>query len=47
MGSLEQNRGNISSLIGGSMPNFGMESFFILFFLNITTKLMISQIKFL
>ena len=43
----EHNHGNISSLIGGKMLNFGMEVFFILFFLNIKTKLVISQIKFL
>ena len=47
MRSSEQNRGNISSLIGGKMLNFGMEAFFILIFLNITTKLVISQINFL
>ena len=46
MGSSEHNRGNMSSLIGGKMLNFGMEAFFILFFPNITTKLVISQIKF-
>ena len=43
MGSSEQNRDNISSLICGKMLNFGMEAFFILIFLNITTKLVISQ----
>ena len=48
MGSSEQNRDNISSLICGKMLNFSVEAFFVLFFLNITTKLlMISQIKFL
>ena len=47
MGSSEHNRDNISSLIGGEKLNFGMEAFFILFFLNITTELVISQIKFL
>ena len=47
MMSSEQNRGNISSMIGGKMLNFGMEAFFMLIFLNITTKLVISQIKFL
>ena len=46
MGSLEHNRGNISSLIGGNMLNFGMEAFFILFFINNATNLVISQIKF-
>ena len=29
MRSSEQNRGNISSLIGGKMLNFGMEPFFL------------------
>ena len=47
MGSSEHNLGNISSLIGGKMLNFGMEAFFIMFFLDITTKLVISQIRFL
>ena len=47
MGPLEHNCGNISSLIAGKMLNFGMEAFFILFFLNITIKLVISQIQFL
>ena len=47
MRSSGQNRGNISSLIGRKMLNFGMEGFFILIFLNITTKLVISQINFL
>ena len=47
MRSSEHNRGIMSSLIGGKMPNFGMEAFLILIFLNITTKLVISQIKFL
>ena len=45
MGSSEHNRGIMSSLIGGKMLNFDMEAFFILIFLNITTKLVISQIK--
>ena len=45
MRSSEQNRGNISSLIGGKMVNFGMEAFFILIFPNITSKLVISQIN--
>ena len=43
----EQNRDNISSLIGGKMLSFGMEAFFILIVLNITTKLVISQMNFL
>ena len=47
MRSSEQNRGNISSLIGGKMLNFGMEAFFILVFLNIKIRLVISQINFL
>ena len=47
MGSSEHNRGNISSLIGGKVLNFSMEAFCILFFRNITTKSVISQIKFL
>ena len=47
MRSLEQNRDNISSLIGSKMLNFGMEAFFISIFKNITTKLVISQINFL
>ena len=47
MGSPEHKGGIISSLIGGNMVNFGIEAFFILFFLNITSKLVISQIKFL
>ena len=47
MESSEHNRGNMSSLIGGKMLNFGMESFFIQIFLNITTKLVISEIKLL
>ena len=47
MGSPEHNHGNISSLIGAEMLNFGKEAFCTLFFLNITTKLVISQIKFL
>ena len=37
----------VSSLIGGKMLNFAMEEFSILIFVNITTKLVISQIKFL
>ena len=41
------NRGNISSLTGGETLHFGMEAFYILFFLPITTELVISQIKFL
>ena len=50
MGSSEHNRPwqySISSLIGGKMLNFAMKAFFIMFFLNITTNLVISQIKFL
>ena len=47
MESLEHNCGNILSLIASKMLNFGMEAFFILFSLNITTKLEISQINFL
>ena len=47
MRSSEHNRSNISSLIDGKMLNFGMEACFILFFLTVTTKLVISQIKFL
>ena len=47
MWSSEYNCRNMSSQIGGKMLNFGMEAFFILYFLNITTKLVISQIKFL
>ena len=47
MRSSEQNRDNISSMIGSKMLNFGMEAFFISIFLNITTKLVISQIYFL
>ena len=47
MGTSEQNSGNMSSLVGDKMLNFGMESFFILLFLNITTKLVIIQIRFL
>ena len=47
MGLLEHNRGNISALIGGRMLNFGMEAFFIMLFLNITGKLVISEIQFL
>ena len=46
MQSSDHNRGNISSLIGGEMLNFGMEAFFILFFLNIRTKLVILHINF-
>ena len=46
MGLTECNHGNIS-LIGGKMLNFGTETFFILLFQNITTKLLISQITFL
>ena len=42
----EHNRDNKSSLIGGNMLNLGMEAFFILFFLDITTKLVTSQINF-
>ena len=41
MESSQHNRGNISSLIGGKMLNFGIEAFLILIFLNITTKLVI------
>ena len=44
---MEHNRGNISSLTDGKMLNFGIQAFFILFFLNITTKLVISQAKML
>ena len=44
MRSSEHNRGNISSLIGGKMLNFGVEAFLILVFLNITTKLVISLV---
>ena len=47
MGSSEHNRGIMSSMIGGKMLNFGMEAFLILIFLDITTILVISQIKFL
>ena len=47
MGSSEHNHDIMSSLIGGKMLNFGMEAVFIFFFLNITTKLVISQIKIL
>ena len=47
MGSSEHNRSNISSLIVGRILNFGMEALCILFFLNVTTKFVISQIKFL
>ena len=47
MGSLEHNRGNKSSMIGGKMLNIGTEAFLILFFTNIITKLVNSQIKFL
>ena len=36
-----------SSLIGGKILNFSTEAFFILILLNITTKLVISQISFL
>ena len=45
MGSSEHNPGNISSLTGGNMLNFDKEDFF--YFVNITTKLVTSQIKFL
>ena len=47
MGSSEHNRSITPSLIGGHMLNLGMEAFFILFFLNITSKLVILQNKFL
>ena len=47
MESLEQDRGNISSLISSKTLNFGIEGFFILNFLNITSKLVISQINIL
>ena len=46
MGLSEHNNGSILALIGRRMVNFGMEAFFILF-LNITSKLVISEIKFL
>ena len=36
MGSSEHNRGNMSSLMGGKMLNFGMETFFI--FLNLQSN---------
>ena len=39
------NRGIISSQIDGKMLNFGLEVLFILFFLNITTKWVVSQIQ--
>ena len=39
MGLSEHDRGNISSLIGGETLSFGMEAFFILFFLNINYKI--------
>ena len=45
--SSEHNHSNISSLINGKMLYFSMEACFILFFLNVTTKLVILQIKFL
>ena len=45
MEPLEHNCGYISSLMSGKMLNFGMEAFFILIFLNTTTKLEILQIK--
>ena len=47
MRSSDHNRGNISSLIGGKVLNFGVEIFFIVFLLNITTNIVISQIKLL
>ena len=49
MRSSEHNCVNISSrsLIDGKMLNFGMEACFILFYLNVTTKLVILQIKIL
>ena len=47
MGSSEHNRGIISSLMGGKMLNFIIEGFFVLFFLNVANKLVISQFKFL
>ena len=47
MGSSEHNCGNISSLTGGKMLNSGMVAFLILYNLNITAKLVISQIIFL
>ena len=47
MESLEHNCGNISSLMGEKMLNFGLEAFFILIYPNTTTKLVISQINFL
>ena len=34
MGSSEHNCGNMSSLIGGKILNFGLEPFFILFFFS-------------
>ena len=46
MESPEHNLGNRSSLIVEKMLNFGMDTFFILFFQNITIKLVISQINF-
>ena len=45
MASSEHNCGFMSSLIGGKIINFSMEAFLILIFLNITTKLVVSQIK--
>ena len=41
VGSSEYNQGNISSPIGDKVLNFGMETFYTLFFLHITTKLVI------
>ena len=45
MGLSEHNHDNISSMTDGKMLNFVMEACLIFFILNITTKLVISQIK--